>query len=93
MIAGIVGAVLGTVVPSSITGVDFALTALFVVLAYEAFVTNPDFSLPLAGFFIAVLVAVIAPSWLLMIALSAYFIVLLVRFALPGVDKALELRR
>ena len=93
VIAGIVGAVLGTVVPSSITGVDFALTALFVVLAYEAFVTNPDFSLPLAGFFIAVLVAVIAPSWLLMIALSAYFIVLLVRFALPGVDKALELRR
>lgn len=92
VIPGIVGAVLGVVIPPEVKGMDFALTALFVVLAYESFTSNKDFSLPLTATAIAVAVAVLAPNWVLMAALTAYFLVLLLRYALPGVDRALELR-
>lgn len=92
VIPGILGALLGVVIPAEVKGMDFALTALFVVLAYESFTSNRDFSLPLSATAIAVLFAVIAPSWLLMAALTAYFLVLLLRYALPNVDRALELR-
>lgn len=92
VVPGIIGALLGVVIPPAVQGMDFALAALFVVLAFEAFTSNRDLSLPLTATTIAVLVAVIAPSWLLMIALTAYFLVLLLRYALPGADKALELR-
>lgn len=92
VLPGLAGALLGTAIPSSVIGVDYALTALFIVLAYEAFRANPDFSLPLTATVIAALLAVLAPSWLLMAGLSAYFLVLILRYARPGVDRALELR-
>ncbi|WKK60591.1 AzlC family ABC transporter permease [Corynebacterium sp. P3-F1] len=92
VLPGIAGALLGVVIPPEVKGMDFALTALFVVLAYESFTSNKDFSLPLTATAIAVVVAVLAPSWVLMVALTAYFLVLLLRYALPGVDRALELR-
>ena len=92
VLPGIAGALLGAAIPSSVLGVDYALTALFIVLAYEAFRANPDFSLPLTATAIAALLAVLAPSWLLMAGLSAYFLVLIFRYARPGVDRALELR-
>lgn len=93
VLPGIAGALLGVVIPPEVKGMDFALTALFVVLAYESFTSNKDFSLPLTATAIAVVVAVLAPSWVLMVALTAYFLVLLLRYALPGVDRALELAR
>ena len=92
VLPGLAGALLGTAIPSSVIGVDYALTALFIVLAYEAFRANPDFSLPLTATAIAALLAVLAPSWLLMAGLSAYFLVLILRYARPGVDRSLELR-
>ncbi len=92
VLPGLAGALLGTAIPSSVIGVDYALTALFIVLAYEAFRANRDFSLPLTATVIAALLAVLAPSWLLMAGLSAYFLVLILRYARPGVDRALELR-
>lgn len=92
VLPGIAGALLGTAIPSSVLGVDYALTALFIVLAYEAFRANPDFSLPLTATAISALIAVLAPGWLLMAGLSAYFLVLIFRYARPGVDRALELR-
>ena len=88
VLPGIVGALLGAAIPSSVIGVDYALTALFIVLARA----NPDFSLPLTATAIAALLAVLAPSWLLMAGLSAYFLVLILRYARPGVDRSLELR-
>ena len=92
VLPGIVGALLGAAIPSSVIGVDYALTALFIVLAYEAFRANRDFSLPLTATAISALLAVLAPSWLLMAGLSAYFLVLILRYARPGIDRALELR-
>lgn len=90
VLSGIAGALLGEVIPPEIRGFDFALTALFVVLAYEAFRSNPDASLPVMAGLIAVVVATLAPSLLLMVALSAYLLVLIVRYANPGLDRVLE---
>lgn len=92
VLPGIVGALLGVVIPPEVQGMDFALTALFVVLAYESFSTNPDFSLPLTATAIAVLAAVLSPTWLLMVALTTYLVVLLLRYAFPEVDRTIELR-
>jgi len=90
VIPGILGALLGEVIPPEVKGMDFALTALFVVLAYESFNSNRDFSLPLTATAIAILVAVVAPSWLLMVALTAYFFVLLLRYAHPDLRPSHE---
>lgn len=92
VIPGILGALLGVVIPPEVKGMDFALTALFVVLAYESFTSNRDFSLPITATAIAIVFAIIAPSWLLMIALTTYFLVLVLRYSMPTVDRALELR-
>ncbi|GAB3080285.1 AzlC family ABC transporter permease [Corynebacterium aquatimens] len=93
VIPGIVGALIGEIIPPDITGMEFALTALFVVLAYESFQTNRDFSLPLSALIIAAVVAAIVPQALLIIALTTYFIILLVRFWFPRLDQALTLTR
>ncbi|RNE48115.1 AzlC family ABC transporter permease [Corynebacterium alimapuense] len=90
--SGIVGAVVGEVIPSSIQGMEFALVALFVVLAWETFQNNRDLSLPLIAGGLAVLGALIIPGQLLMVALSAYFLVLIARYFSPGLDRKLELK-
>ena len=40
--SGIVGALTGAVIPAGVEGFDFALTALFAVLAFEAFQASRD---------------------------------------------------
>lgn len=47
MASGIVGALAGAVIPAGVEGFDFALTALFAVLAFEAFQSSRDLSAPL----------------------------------------------
>lgn len=92
VIPGIVGALVGSVIPPGIQGMEFALVALFVVLAWETFRNNRDLSLILLSGGLAILVGLVAPTQLLMIALSAYFLVLIARYLSPGLDKALEWR-
>ena len=69
-----------------------ALTALFVVLALEAFKANKDFSLPLIAIVLGVAAAVLFPGQILLVALSAYFLVLLARFYFPRLDDRLTWR-
>lgn len=90
---GILGALAGQVIPSSVQGMEFALVALFVVLAMDSFRNNQDFSLPLSAVVLGTLAAAFAPGQLLMVALSAYFILLLIRYASPRVDATIRLRR
>ena len=90
---GIVGALAGQVIPSTVQGMEFALVALFVVLAMESFRNNQDFSLPLSAALVGILAAAFAPGQLLMVALSAYFILLIIRYLSPRVDAAFTLRR
>jgi len=90
---GIVGALAGRVIPSSIQGMEFALVALFVVLAMDSFRNNQDYSLPLSAAVLGIFAAAFAPGQLLMAALSAYFLLLIVRYLSPRVDTFLSLRR
>ncbi|MDO5511521.1 AzlC family ABC transporter permease [Corynebacterium sp.] len=92
VLPGIVGAVVGEVIPSDIQGMEFALVALFVVLAWETFRNNRDLSLLLLAGGLALLVGLVAPGQLLLIALSAYFLLLLARHLFPTFDRFLEWR-
>lgn len=90
--SGIVGALVGGAIPAGIEGLDFALTALFIVLAYEAFQATRDVSTVLIAAALGLAAWALFPSQLLIVALSAYFFVLLVRFWVPRVDAALTWR-
>lgn len=89
---GLVGALAGQVIPSSVEGMEFALVALFVVLAMDSFRNNQDLSLPLSAAFLGILAAFITPGQLLMVSLSAYFLLLIIRYLSPRVDNALTWR-
>lgn len=91
VIPGIVGALAGQLIPPGLEGLDFALTALFVVLAWDAFKAARDWSLVLIAGVFAIVAGLVAPAQMLVIALAAYVGVLGLRFALPGVDRALRL--
>lgn len=92
VVSGVVGALFGAGVTVELVGLDFALTALFVVLALEAFKANKDFSLPLIAIVLGVAAAVLFPGQILLVALSAYFLVLLARFYFPRLDDRLTWR-
>lgn len=89
---GIVGALAGQVILSSVEGMEFALVALFVVLAMDSFRNNQDLSLPLSAAALGILAAFITPGQLLMVSLSAYFLLLIIRYLSPRVDNALTWR-
>lgn len=92
VIPGIIGAVVGQVLPEGLKGMEFALTALFVVLAWEAFTNNKDWSLPLTAVVLALVAGLLAPGQLLVIALSTYFVILLLRFRFEQLDHRMELK-
>lgn len=93
VVSGIIGAVAGQAIPPSVKGLDFALVALFIVLAIDSFQNNKDYSLPLSAAVLGVLAGCLFPGQLLMVALSAYFLLLVVRYLSPRVDSAMILRR
>ena len=43
VIPGIIGALAGQIIPPDVQGMEFALNALFIVLAYEALQSSRDF--------------------------------------------------
>ena len=90
--SGIVGALAGAVIPSGVEGFDFALTALFAVLAFEAFQASRDLSAPLIAGGLALAAAVVLPGQVIIVALVSYFLVLLLRFWAPCVDETLTWR-
>ncbi|WP_412099793.1 AzlC family ABC transporter permease [Corynebacterium aurimucosum] len=91
--SGIIGAVAGQAIPPSVKGLEFALVALFIVLAIDSFQNNKDYSLPLSAAALGILAGFVFPGQLLMVALSAYFVLLVVRYFSPRIDNALILRR
>ncbi|MCZ9292556.1 AzlC family ABC transporter permease [Corynebacterium lehmanniae] len=87
--SGLVGALAGAVIPAGVEGFDFALTALFAVLAFEAFQVSRDLSAPLIAGGLALAAAVVLPGQVIIVALVSYFLVLLLRFWAPRVDDRL----
>lgn len=80
------GALVGTTLPlDKVHGLEFALTALFVVLAIDAYrVLNDRFVLVIATFS-AVVAYLVAPGQMLVVAFAFYTAILLARLALrPG---------
>lgn len=88
---GIIGGLFGSVLPMEIEGMEFALIALFTVLAIEAFAGYKDLSLPPTAAVAAGIGLLVSPENMLMVAMSVYFAVLLVRFFVPPVDAAMKL--
>lgn len=93
VIPGVIGALVGEMIPQGLRGMEFALTALFVVLTWEAFRNNQDFSLPLTAIGLTIIAGLIAPEQMLLIALIIYFGILWFRFLSPKLDQAMELKR
>ncbi len=92
VLPGVVGALAGQVIPPGVQGMEFALVALFVVLTWETFRNNQDLSLLLAALGLAVLIGLFSPEHMLMLALSAYFLLLLARYLSPRLDQTMEIR-
>ncbi|MEK0372956.1 AzlC family ABC transporter permease [Corynebacterium mastitidis] len=88
VLPGVVGALVGRVIPPDVTGMEFALTALFIVLGWEAFRNNRDVFLPAVAAALAVASAVLVPGQMLMVALVLYFLILVLRFRLGAGERA-----
>lgn len=85
-----VGALIGTAVPiERVQGLDFALTALFVVLAIDAYRARPDRLLAGGSGVCAVVAALAVPDQMLVWAFAAYTAMLLGRFV---IDRRRETR-
>ena len=79
------GGLIGAALPiERLQGLDFALTALFVVLAIDAYRQRPDRVTALVAVACAVLGWVLVPDQLLVCAFAAFAAVLLVRMRCEG---------
>jgi predicted branched-subunit amino acid permease len=77
-----VGALGGTLIPDSVVGLEFAMTALFLVLGIEAFKARRDIPTPLAAVACAVLARLLAPEQTLVVSLGLFTIALITRYLL-----------
>lgn len=79
------GALLGTALqPGAVQGFEFALTALFLVLAIEAYTVNPRWGSALAALACGLGGALVAPQYMLLVAYCAYFLLLIGAYALSA---------
>jgi len=78
-----VGALAGSALPiERVEGLDFALTALFVVLAIDAYRVRPDRLLAVCAAGCAIVAWLITPEWMLVSAFAGYTTILIGRLAL-----------
>lgn len=81
VVPGIVGALVGSALPDGLDGLQFALTALFAVLAVDAWRASGDLPAPVIGLVCGLAAAWVAPEQMLIVGLCAFVAVLLARFA------------
>src|SRR5215813_11318155 len=75
------GAALGTAIPAHIAGLNFAMTALFTVLAIDAFRARRDIPITLLAVACALTARVLLPGQLLLAAFALFTVSLLARHA------------
>ncbi|HEV2372827.1 MAG TPA: AzlC family ABC transporter permease, partial [Streptosporangiaceae bacterium] len=75
------GALLGTVIPAHVTGLDFAMTALFAVLAIDVLRARRDIPTPALAGVCALIARFLFPSQLLLAAFALFTAGLLARHA------------
>jgi 4-azaleucine resistance transporter AzlC len=76
----ILGATAGQWIPDSIVGMDFALTALFVVLSIESMRAQSGYTVPAAAVTCALVARLIAPEHVLPIAMGGFVTFLIIRY-------------
>ncbi|WP_084259049.1 AzlC family ABC transporter permease [Microtetraspora malaysiensis] len=76
------GALAGSLIPITLHGLDFALTALFVVLTIDAWRTQRDLPAPLLAAASFALAALLTPGQVLPAAMALFTVSLLIRYAL-----------
>ncbi|GAA2180771.1 branched-chain amino acid exporter BrnF [Leucobacter tardus] len=67
-----IGAGLGTLIPPQVVGLDFALTALFVVLGVEAYKIRRSLPAPALALGCAIIALLVSPNHMLMIAMGLF---------------------
>ena len=82
VLGGILGALLGTALPTIPRGMDFALTALFTVLTIDAFRVTRDVPSPILALLSALIALVVAPDQMLVVAMGLFVAALTARFLL-----------
>lgn len=80
VLPGILGGLIGTALPPGLDGLQFALTALFAVLAVDGWRASGDLPSPVLGLLCGLVAAWVAPEQMLMVGLVAFVAVLLARF-------------
>ena len=75
------GAALGTVIPAHVAGLNFAMTALFTVLAIDAFRARRDIPITLLAVACALTARFLLPGQLLLAAFALFTVSLLARHA------------
>lgn len=80
VVSGTVGALIGAVLPAGLTGLEFALTALFTVLAIDAFRVNRDVPATVLAVVCGLVAMLIAKEQMLVVGLGLFVACLLARF-------------
>ncbi len=80
VVSGVVGALIGAVLPAGLTGLEFALTALFTVLAIDAFRVNRDVPATVIAVVCGLVAMLIAKEQMLVVGLGLFVACLLARF-------------
>lgn len=81
VLPGVVGGLIGTALPPGLDGLQFALTALFAVLAVDGWRASGDLPAPVLGLVCGLVALWIAPGQMLIVGLVAFVLVLLARYA------------
>ncbi len=82
------GAFFGALVPAQLAGLDFALTALFIVLAVDAFLARRDIPTPVLALVCALVARFLLPGQMLLAALGLFTTALLARRAVASRGEA-----
>ncbi|MBS9374807.1 AzlC family ABC transporter permease [Rhodococcus sp. B50] len=80
VVSGTIGALIGAVLPEGLSGLEFALTALFAVLAIDAFRANRDLPAPVIAMICGLVALLVAKEQMLVVGLGLFVVCLFVRF-------------
>lgn len=84
VLGGITGGLAGAIIPEGLEGMEFALTALFVVLLVEAWDANRNYSMLLTAIVAGIIGMLVSPDNMLLIGMLLYCAVLLGRYIIGG---------
>ncbi len=84
VLGGVTGALLGAALPGDLRGLDFALTALFAVLAVDGWRATRDVPGPVLALLCALAALLLAKGQLLVVALGLFVAALTVRYLVRG---------